>query len=128
MGLIKNPHRDNEYSKPEDYFETNAGKFGHWEIPKYDISWDWLMSVVAKIDSIHDANFKYDIEQIRAGNWPKDDQFTDVIAMPLNTPISEACEEIVKFINWFNQQSSLKNSDDASASENSNDEPPPRKS
>src|SRR5688572_2783186 len=56
---------------------------------KYYTSWDWLMPVVQKISKIHDSTFHYDVDKIRNGEWPNDNQYMDVIALPLSTSINE---------------------------------------
>lgn len=71
---------------------------------EYDQSWDWLMPVIQKIDDLHDSNIDYDPEKIAKGDWPKDDEYIDVIALPMNTSIFETYNAVVEFIKWYNRQ------------------------
>lgn len=71
---------------------------------KYSTSWDWLMPVVEKIEKLHSEKFHYDFKEIKEGHWPKDNEYMEVIAMPLATPINEVYEEVIKFIKWYNSQ------------------------
>lgn len=69
---------------------------------EYHSSWDCLHQVVDKIDEIHDKEFSYNAKKIALGDWPKDDEYMNVIAMPLATPIAEAHDSVFKFIEWYN--------------------------
>ena len=109
MGLIPNPHRKGDYTKPEDYLETNSGKFGHWETPCYDTSWDWLMPVVEKIEQ-----FQFDDGEYDEGDEPDTAflrRFKGGMVRINRFPIHhyetkiEACHAaVVEFIKWYNDQ------------------------
>lgn len=71
---------------------------------RFNESWDWLMPVVEKIADLHNAKFEYDVDKIAKGDWPKDNDYMEVIALPLATPIKEAYEKVVEFIKWYNEQ------------------------
>lgn len=72
---------------------------------KYHISWDWLMPVVEKIGKMHNSKFTYDPIEIAKGNFPNDDQYMNVITLPLYTTIEDSYKAVVEFIKWFNSQS-----------------------
>lgn len=72
---------------------------------KFDTSWDWIMPVVEKISQIHDSRFKYDLSKVKQGHWPVGNEYMDVIALPLATPINEVHKAVVEFIKYFNSQS-----------------------
>ena len=71
---------------------------------EYHSSWDWLMPVVQKINYLHDKNFVYDAKEIIEGNWPIDDEYMQVVALPMSTPIDETYKAVVGFIKWYNTQ------------------------
>ena len=76
--------------------------------PLYDKSWDWLMPVVDKIDHLYRQDFPPGEEFIRrvlAHDWPIDEHYTDVVALPLGTPIAEVYAAIIQFIHWYNKNS-----------------------
>lgn len=65
----------------------------------YNVSWDWLMPVYYKVRKFLDENStselimdKFKVFQINIGN------------AILYKTISEACEEIAKFIKWYNEK------------------------
>jgi hypothetical protein len=66
---------------------------------KYHTSWNWLIPVVQKIDALW---MQYDI-----GDWRTDEdqyKYFDVLALPIGTPIMDVWENVVKFIDWYNQK------------------------
>lgn len=68
---------------------------------RYHESWDWLMPVVQKIDSMMpEIKMPRDLESMKAGTHGSE-KYIDVLSLPLSTPISEAYSEIVKFIKWY---------------------------
>lgn len=86
------------------YFTPDFRGSGFWHIDyiPFDRSWDWLMPVVEKITKMHIEKFHYDPTQIAQGNWPPDNEYMEVIALSLATPIAEAYKAIVEFIKWYN--------------------------
>jgi hypothetical protein len=71
---------------------------------KYDTSWDWLMLVVERIDSMMPTiNIPEDLESLKNGTHPSD-RYVDVVALPISSPISEIYKAVVEFIIWYNQQ------------------------
>ena len=88
----------------EDFYTKQGGK-AH---PSADIwffgsDWNMLMDVVDKISKLHDSKFHYDVDKIKDGDWPKDDEYMEVIALPMATPISDTYSAVVKFIKYYNQ-------------------------
>lgn len=82
-----------------------------WDIPsqmEYHRSWEWIMDVVKKIDELYSEAFIHNYEA-----FPSKEEFisrilstvssvepyTDVLALPISTPIEEVFAEVVKFIN-----------------------------
>lgn len=64
----------------------------------YSISWDWLMPVVEKIAKMHSEKFHYDPVEIAKGVFPEDNNYIDVICLPVSTPISQVHKAVVDFI------------------------------
>jgi hypothetical protein len=81
-----------------DYFKLPIDEL------EYHESWDWLMPVVKKISEIHDSKFNYDFDEIKQGKWPEDNEYMEVIALPLATPIIDAHKAVVQFIKFYNSQ------------------------
>jgi len=81
---------------------TKEVPFQNW---KYNQSWDWLMPVVEKIETLYDKAFPPDfIAKLLAKEPTIDHHYMDVIALPLSTKINEAYGSVVEFIKWYNQQ------------------------
>lgn len=97
MGIEVTYHGPVLYISEDGYID-----FGESEPYWPDRNWNQLMPIVEKIEKLHISNFKYDMNQIASGNWPKDDEYWQVIALPLATPIGEVYKKIVGFINWYN--------------------------
>lgn len=75
---------------------------------KYSSSWEALMPVVEKIYKLYSEAFPTNekfIEMIMAHEDPIDRHYTDVVSMPMSTPLDEAYESVVTFIKWHNSQS-----------------------
>ena len=70
----------------------------------YHNSWTWIMSVINKIDELHSQKFKYVSSEIAKGNWPEDNEYMDVISLPLSTPIDDVHKAVIKFIKFYNEQ------------------------
>lgn len=66
---------------------------------KYHSSWDWLMPVVEKIYAMHmKLDFKKDMDEFC------EPMYRHVINTSITTPIEGLYEDIVDFIQWYNQQ------------------------
>jgi hypothetical protein len=107
MGRIPNTHRKNESSAPEDYFETEAGKFGYWELNSYDTSWDWIMPVVEKIESIVTEVEICNSTCVISNGTPQGDggKFYETIVDSYGTSkIDATYKAIVDFIKWYKSQ------------------------
>lgn len=103
----KNVWDNNEYA----YTMKHGDVFNKWVIPsemKYHSSWDWIMPVFEKIQSIEyepkdgDDDYNWNIPYIRTlGN-----NMCRINRMPLskgNNLIDCFYESIVEFIKWYNQ-------------------------
>jgi hypothetical protein len=83
------------YQKVDDWMSVDA---------TYASSWDMLMTVVEKINHLYDEAFPPNekfIELILNHQPPIDEHYTNVIALPLSTPINEVYEAVVVFIKWY---------------------------
>lgn len=80
------------------YLETTERKINY---ENYYHEWANLMEVVQKISKLHDSSFEYDVDKIRNGDWPKDNEYMEVIALPLSTPIEDVHKAVLEFIKWF---------------------------
>ena|SRR6185436_10170478 len=73
---------------------------------RFNSSWDWLMPVIERIDSLMPPiKMPQDLNALKEGNHGSE-KFMDVIAVPLNTPITEVYKSVVEFIKWYNTQKS----------------------
>ena len=89
MGMAKIPINDKE----------------NQSYPLYDVSWDWLMPVVEKIESLgYETEIKYDqsiFVRIGAGGYENQTQFMS----DGRTKIEATHKAVVEFIKWYaNQQ------------------------
>ena len=64
----------------------------------YDTDWNMLMPVVEKIVQIHNEKFRYDPVQMANGIFPEDNDYMDVICLPVSTPISQVYKAVVDFL------------------------------
>jgi hypothetical protein len=72
----------------------DAKNWGH-ENP-YDTSWDWLIPVIQKIDSMYNMDQTSILE---------DAIYSKVLTLSITVKIEDAYSEVVDFIKWYNQQS-----------------------
>lgn len=87
------------------YVNVPENKYEWEDDIAYDTSWDWLMPVIQKIDSLYDKAFPPDFVQKLLAKEPTiDDHYMDVIALPLSTKINEAHKAVVEFIKYYNSQ------------------------
>lgn len=74
---------------------------------KHD-SWDWLMPVVQKINTLYCEAFQNDtvVKKILIGYKMEEiiGHYIDVVALPISTPIEEVHQNVVKFIRWYNEK------------------------
>lgn len=63
---------------------------------KYHSSWDWLMPVVQKINSLYNPRI-YKAYEERPSAW-------DVIDLTITNTIDEVFDSIFQFITWYNSQ------------------------
>lgn len=108
--FMKLPFEDSKDDSYKLYHHTDW-EGGEWAYGKDDLcyhkSWDWLMPCVEKIEGLYREAFPSGeefIKRVLAHDWPIDEHYTDVIAIPLGTHIGEVYEAIIKFIKWYNQQ------------------------
>lgn len=103
-------------------FDKSNGISGLWccgsysdEFVKYDCSWDWLMPVVDKIESLNETETSKEIVDINSHNvrtWPTEKKNEIIAGCYRNSPEEvkfnskiEACYYVVvKFIKWYNKQ------------------------
>lgn len=72
---------------------------------KYSDSYVWLMPVIFRIEAMYKevfpGNEKF-LEMIMSKESPVDTHYTNVLALPISTPIQEVFREVVDFIEWHN--------------------------
>lgn len=91
------------------------GKISKYEkLVKYRISWDWLMPVVEKIESIYNEHHGYFGVYISSNSCTiqgtklhlslKDSKYGGVYfnEMTLNSKLESTYSAVVKFIQWYN--------------------------
>lgn len=77
-----------------------------WQVPamKYHKSWDWLMPVIDKIDSMMpEIKMPRDLEALKNGTHEADN-YMDILSLPMATKIDEVYKETIKFIKWYNER------------------------
>lgn len=62
---------------------------------KYDTSWDWLMPVVERIESLGDSN-----DRIFESS-----EFHELMELSIKTSIERVYWFVIQFIKWYNDQS-----------------------
>lgn len=84
-----------------------------WGFPKYHQSWDWLMPVVEKIETLFDnrvtvliqsgeyAIWLHNKEEYEKSNYNTYDYYSSDWK---ENKIEAVYEQVVKFIKWYNQQ------------------------
>ncbi len=92
MGLSKNRHL---------YESPISGKY--IEVLKYDTSWNWLMEVVEKIESLPNGRFKIEIYNNICRIYDHE-EFDEIVELSEKTKIEATYNACVEFINWYNQQ------------------------
>lgn len=75
-----------------------------WTTARYDTSWDWLMPVVQKIESLMPhINIPADLEALKNGTHGSEPHI-EVLSLSIASKISEVYAAVITFIRWFNQQ------------------------
>lgn len=69
---------------------------------KYHSSWDWLMPVVEKIESLGRFSFEIDLNSAHVYEMDFDKSELTIEAHE-NSKIASTWLAVVEFINWFNQ-------------------------
>lgn len=90
-----------------EYFTVNHPDFGDGELMMFDTSWDWLMPIVTKINSIENHRYHFIIYQAVA-------EITDMVDGRCITKSSTTKESpdiklavwkaALAFIEWYNEQ------------------------
>lgn len=82
---------------------------GHHTLELYKTSWDWLMLVVEKIESLYKEAFPGNakcVELILSGKSPVDDHYIDVVSTSICTSRHEVYDIVIRFIKWYNETQS----------------------
>ena len=79
------------------------------EIMKYNCSWDWLMEVVEKIESLPDEEnngaFFFEIYQDSVIIFSNGDYINELIeVMGQGSRINSVYQAVIEFIQWYNQE------------------------
>lgn len=77
-------------------YEFPDGKLFNNQQLQYHTSWDWLMPVVEKIGKMYDP-YKYKAFEEKEDAW-------EIVDLTLMNPINEVYDCVIKFIQWYNQQ------------------------
>ena len=72
------------------------------EILHFDTDWNWLMSVVEKIESLEN-NLKNETREEFI-------QFQKVLSLPIYNKIEVAYNACIEFIKWYNEQNKINES------------------
>ena len=102
--------RDFNHDLIADEVSEEVEEFGsglNVEVKSYHNSWDWLMPVVEKIESLEDK-YDYFTVNISGGNNPYIESSTgeliaDIAGFEL-TKIQATYKAVVEFIKWYNKQ------------------------
>jgi len=106
-----------QYHKEDDfiYFDETNNMFSNDTISiknlKFHSDWNWLMSVVEKIESIEDkqgCTFFVEIskERVHIKYYYKGEEFSNIFAYNYNgkSKIEIVYKACVEFVKWYNQQ------------------------
>ena len=99
----------------DDYIVNVKENIWHnWEAVKYDTSWDWLMPVVEKIESIHSSFHGYFgvhissnsccIQGTRLDTRPGKEHYAYFNEVVNETKILATFYAVYQFIIWYNKQ------------------------
>lgn len=94
-----------DYPKDEisTYYNDDIENFQLVDEPKYDESWDWLMPVVEKIESLNYTTSIYHLP--RTLNTVKIfSAGADVVGVNGETKMQSLYKAVVEFIKWYNDQ------------------------
>lgn len=73
---------------------------------RYATSWDWLMPVVRKIESLMPTiKIPEHLEYLKNGTHGSE-PYVEVISLPIASPIEEIYKAVVEFIKWYNNSQS----------------------
>lgn len=99
---VDNDKRYLRFTEPHAGTDTYA--FYPWNL-FYHTSWDWLMPVVQKINSMTpELKLPRDLQAMKDRTHPFE-KYADVLGLPVSSPINEVYKAIVQFIKWHNSQS-----------------------
>ena len=90
-------HRVYNVPKGED-LKYAAFKLPHVKL-NYDSSWDWLMPVVEKINTMEPSEFNYHVTRMTEFRICQE----KLQMYSITTPINQVYKMVVDFIKWYNQ-------------------------
>jgi len=101
MGMENERHSDGRYLFTTDIDELKGADTRFWEELYFHVSWDWLMPVVDKIESLRDADgnayrFLIDMCNVEIEN-------TDIIVLGASYKRDAVYNAVVEFINQYNK-------------------------
>jgi len=99
MGIPVNHQYGLEVQLPLD----NPSKNGYWTRPMYEESWDWLMPVVEKIETL---GYFCMINKWTSVYTGSDGERIQVTTVEGKSKIQNTYKAVVEFIKWYNQQKS----------------------
>jgi len=99
-----------EFMRQESMTESEQDSYGYNpqdftdDLPNYDLSWDWLMPVVEKIESLGYFCMINKWTSVYAGS--KDSRLS-ITAIEGKSKIKNTHEAVVEFIQWYNLNKAL---------------------
>jgi len=93
--------------------DINAKHFYHPEEMRFHDSWDWLMPVVEKIESIEDENrcAKYNVNVFQCFVdivYSNNNEGEEIVVVDGQSRRDAIYKAVVKFIEWYNNQHKIK--------------------
>ncbi len=107
-GKISNEYRVNVTEQIEAIFYDKEGAWNDFKDLKFHSSWDWLMPVVEKIESLSKNPCIQWWATIYANTCSIADEDENVICdVPANTKIEATWKAVIDFITWHNQNKTI---------------------
>jgi len=97
MDMIQNPFDKTTFSKKEYYVLEEGEHFGLWQYPDFKNSWDWLMPVVEKIETLAPTRVKIDCNEVTIISNKR-------FKVHTLRKINSVYQCILQFIEWYNKQ------------------------
>lgn len=83
---------------PTGLFVTKKGAIRVWEL-EYHISWDWLMPVVEKINTMEPSEFNYHVDNMTRFRMEQG----KIQMLSITSPMRIVYSAVLDFIKWYNK-------------------------